>query len=41
MRHLAEQSIETVAKKGFYAVVIGVTVVLVQVVIDLIYAGQL
>ena len=41
MRYLVEHSFEVVAKKGFYAVTIGVTVVLVQIVIDLVYANQL
>ena len=40
MKHSAEHSVESIAKKGFYAVVIGITVVLVQVVIDMIYVNQ-
>ncbi len=40
MKH-SENSMETIGKKGFYVGIIAVTAVLVQVVIDLIYSGQL
>ncbi|MCX2837032.1 hypothetical protein OQ279_02605 [Salinimicrobium sp. MT39] len=41
VKHLSKQSIGNIARTVFYTIIIVVTVILVQVVIDVTYANQL
>jgi|GEM_PF-3713478 len=41
VKHLSKKSIGSIARTVFYTIIIVVTVILVQVVIDVTYANQL